>query len=69
MDIHKMAPQTGNHDLVGQMIEFEQGLLPQAARVILFQHLIDTGLAFTLKAQYAKLAAKLIEDGLCRTAA
>lgn len=51
-------------DLTGSIITFEQGELDQDGVVELFQHLVDTGLAWSLQGSYGRCATALIEAGL-----
>ena len=64
-----MADKATKYDAVGQIMAFEAGELDQEATVELFQHLIDTGLAWSLQGCYGRQAAALIEAGLCHRAA
>ena len=48
-----------------KLIAFENGELEFDEVVELFQHLIDTGLAWTLQGFYGRTAAMLINDGHC----
>ncbi len=52
------------YDLTGQIIAFEQGDLSEEDSLILFQHLVDTGLAWTLQGSYGRTAERLIRAGL-----
>jgi hypothetical protein len=49
-----------------QVIEYEAGRLNQDDKVILFQSLIDSGLAWSLGPVYSETAAQLIGMGVCR---
>jgi hypothetical protein len=51
-------------DLVGQIIAFESGSLDDSAVIRLFQHLVDTGLAWSLQGSYGRAARRLIAAGL-----
>jgi hypothetical protein len=55
-------------DLVGQIMAFESGDLDEGGIVRLFQHLIDTGAAWTLQGSYGRRAQALIEAGICEEA-
>ena len=50
-------------DLIDKIIAFEQGDLDHDETVELFQHLVDTGLAWSLQGCYGRFAANLIEAG------
>ena len=52
------------YDSVGAIIAFEQGDLSEEKVIKLFQHLVDTGLAWKLQGSYGRAAAHLIERGL-----
>ena len=53
-----------SYDSVGAIIAFEQGDLDKEKVIELFQHLVDTGLAWKLPGSYGRAAARLIELGL-----
>lgn len=56
--------ETPKFDLVGAMMAFEEGEASEQEVVDLFQHLVDTGMAWTLQGFYGRTAAALIEAGL-----
>jgi hypothetical protein len=47
------------------IINFESGDLTDDEAVVLFQYLIDTGLAWSLQGIYGRTAQSLIEGGYC----
>jgi hypothetical protein len=51
-------------NMLDAIIAFEQGELDEDGVVELFQHLVDTGLAWQLQGFYGRTAADLIEAGL-----
>lgn len=55
------------YDVTGAIIAFEQGELDDVETVELFQHLIDTGLAWQLQGCYGRMAKALIDAGECYT--
>ncbi len=52
-------------DLVGQIMDFENGDMSQEETVNLFQGLIDSGTAWTLQGHYGRTARDLILAGFC----
>jgi len=57
---------TKQYDVTGNIIAYEQGELEQEAIVELFQHLVDTGMAWKLQGSYGRMAKSLIEAGYVR---
>ncbi len=52
------------YDYVGAIIDYEQGQLDYEGTLDLFQHLVNTGLAWKLQGHYGRQAIHLIELGL-----
>lgn len=53
-------------DLIDEMIAWEEeGELSEEDTIILYQKLIDNGMAWTLQGCYGRTARALIEAGLC----
>lgn len=52
-----------SYDVTGNIIAYESGELEQEQVIELFQHLVNTGLAWTLQGSYGRTAAALIEAG------
>jgi hypothetical protein len=52
------------YDCIGAIIDFEQGSLDDEQAIALFQHLVDTGLAWTLQGSYGRTAQALLDAGL-----
>jgi len=57
-----------DYDEVGAMMAYEDGELDEVETIELFQHLIDSGLAWDLQGSYARKANELIEAGVCNAA-
>jgi len=56
-------------DLVGAIIAYEGGDLTKKETVAFFQHLVDTGLAWSFQGSYGRQAKRLIDAGLVKEAA
>jgi len=54
-----------DYDEVGAMMAYESGELDEVGIVELFQHLIDSGLAWSLQGTYGRMARDLIKAGVC----
>jgi hypothetical protein len=59
---------TKTYDTVGQIIEYECGTLNSDDTVILFQHLVDNGMAWSLQGSYGRMAQALINAKLVTAA-
>ena len=55
------------YDVTGNIIAYENGELDKDGIIALFQHLIDTRLAWSLQGSYGRMARTLIEAGYCST--
>ena len=53
-------------NLTEQIIQYESGELTDQQTVQLFQHLIDSGLIWSLQGHYGRTAEVLIADGFCQ---
>jgi hypothetical protein len=51
--------------MIDSIIAYEQGELDEEKTIELFQHLINTGMAWTLQGHYGRTAKALIENGYC----
>jgi hypothetical protein len=56
--------RVGPLSLTGKILAYESGELSQEATRRLFQHLVDSGLAWKLQGHYGRTATALIEGGL-----
>lgn len=61
----KPQPVVETYDITGNIIAYETGELDQDEQVILFQHLIDSGMAWSLQGHYGRMAHDLIKAGVC----
>jgi len=55
-------------DMVGSIMAFEQGTLEEEDVLKLFQHLVDTGMAWSLQGSYGRAAKSLLDQGLIQPA-
>lgn len=56
---------TPTYDVVGKIIAYEDDELDLEQTIELFQHLIDTGMAWQLQGHYGRVATRMIEAGYC----
>jgi hypothetical protein len=55
-------------DAINFIMDYESGEISEERLIEGFQHLIDTGLAWTLQGSYGRMAASLIKSGYCHKA-
>jgi len=53
-------------DSLNFIMSYEQGDLEEEEIIEGFQHLIDSGMAWSLQGHYGRTAVALIEAGLCK---
>lgn len=63
----RQAEEQRRATLVERICQYEAGVLDMDGVVSLFQHLIDTGLAWSLQGSYGRTAVALIDEGYCTT--
>jgi len=51
-------------DLIGDIIDYENGEMTEQEMIGFFQHLVKTGLAWSLQGHYGRMAMRMIEEGL-----
>jgi hypothetical protein len=51
-------------DLVGSIIDYEDGQMDDEQVIAFFQYLVNSGLAWTLQGSYGRTAMALIQQGL-----
>jgi len=56
-------------DQLDMMMAWENGELSYDDTIMLFQNLIDTGLAWQLQGSYGRMASAMIQDGYCERVA
>jgi len=61
----KVYASDESYDIVGHIMDYESGQLPEAQSIELFQRLINNGMAFQLQGHYGRTAMRLIARGLC----
>jgi len=52
------------YDQLGAIMAYESGDLDEADTLVLFQHLVDSGMAWQLQGSYGRMAHSLLEQGL-----
>jgi hypothetical protein len=63
--VARLSAASQPYDTTGNIIAYESGELDDEEIVTLFQHLIDTGLAWKLQGSYGRTAQNLINGGYC----
>jgi len=58
-----MATPYNNDNLITDIMDFEGGDISEERLLAMFQHLVDTGMAWSLQGFYGRTASALIEAG------
>jgi len=53
-------------DIVGDIMEYEEGNMTDDQVIAFFQKLVDSGMAWSLQGSYGRTAKALIDAGLVR---
>jgi len=61
----KRDEENKKFDTLNFIMDYESGELGESEMIEGFQHLIDSGMAWTLQGQYGRTAAGLIDAGYC----
>lgn len=59
-------PPVKPFDLISAIIRYESDGMTEDETIELFQHLVDTGMAWQLQGHYGRTAQALIEQGLVK---
>lgn len=51
-------------DVIGAIIDYESGELSEEGTIELFQHLVNTGMAWELQGSYGRMAQTLLDEGV-----
>jgi hypothetical protein len=60
-----VAENKSENTMIDKIIRYENGIMSEEEIVVLFQELINTGMAWKLQGHYGRTAMYLIEEGLC----
>ncbi len=59
-----LGEKMNRRDIVDMLMAYEEGSLSQNDEIKLFQHLVDTGLAWSLQGHYGRVATSMLNAGL-----
>lgn len=51
-------------DVMSGILDYEMGILEEEDTITLFQHLVDTGMAWQLQGHYGRTAQHMIDAGI-----
>lgn len=62
--LYKFSAVEEPYDVVGAIIDYETGMLDEEGTITLFQHLVNTGQAWTLQGHYGRTAKAMLDAGI-----